>query len=168
MTRRGPALLALFARADDLRAAVDAVRARGLPCAVHSPVRDERLQAALEPAPSPVRFVTLAGFLAGAAAGLGLCAFTALRWRFVVSGKPVLAWVPFTVIAFELSILLGVLATFAGMLLLARLPRRRSAGTLPPSLTGDRFGLLVPGGADDALAAALRAAGAEDVRVVEG
>jgi molybdopterin-containing oxidoreductase family membrane subunit len=165
----GPALLAVFARADHLLAGLERVRARRLSFTVFSPTRDERIQEALALGPSPVRFFTLTGFVSGAAAGLALCAFTALRWKFIVSGKPVLAWVPFTVIAFELSILLGVLATLAGMLLVGRVPRLRLPDHYDPRFSGDRFGLLVrPGAEAEPVAAELRASGAEEVRAVDG
>lgn len=164
----GPAVLAVFARVEDLVGALSDVKARGLPFEIYSPVRDERLQHALGRPKSPVRFFTLAGFLTGAASGFGLCAFTSLRWGFIVSGKPVLSWVPFTVIAFELSILLGVLFTLAGMLYHGRVPRLTLPPWHDPQFSGDRFGLLVQPGSDRAtVEAALRGAGAEDVRVVE-
>jgi hypothetical protein len=55
-------------------------------------------------------------------AGFALCIYTVLRYPLIVGGKPVVSILPFVVIAFELTILLGSLATFAGFLLNARLP----------------------------------------------
>ncbi|MBI5015478.1 MAG: DUF3341 domain-containing protein [Deltaproteobacteria bacterium] len=174
MSRRSsglsPALLAIFARPQELEAALGAVQGRGLPFTVHSPVHGADLLGRLNLPPSPIRFVTLAGFFAGTASGLGLCAFTALRWGLIVSGKPVLSWVPFTVVAFELSILLGVLSTLGALLVLGRLPRFRLPGYYDPRFSSDRFGLLVLAGAGseaESLRAALHEAGAEEVRDVD-
>lgn len=166
-TSSAPRLLAVFARSAQLAAAVDHVRGRKLPFTVYSPVRGEELQERLDLPPSPVRFATLVGFFTGTASGYGLCAFTALRWGLVVSGKPILSWVPFTVIAFELSVLLGVLSTLGTLLVLNRLPRFRLPPWYDPRFSSDRFGLLVePGPAAAELRDVLRAAGAEEVREV--
>lgn len=166
---RDRSLLAVFTREADLVGALGVLRGRNLSCRVYSPARCEEALAVLGLPPSPIRFLTLAGFLSGTVTGFALCAFTALRWGLIVSGKPVLAWVPFVVVAFELSVLLGVLSTLAGMLLLGRLPGRRLPSHYDPRFSSDRFGLLVrPGPEAERVAAELRDAGAEDVRDVEG
>lgn len=73
--------------------------------------------------PSNLKFFTLAGALAGCLTGFVFTAWTVLDWPLITGGKPLLSWPAFVVIAFELTILLGGLASFTGLLTLARLPR---------------------------------------------
>ncbi len=71
--------------------------------------------------------------------------------------------------AFEGTILIGALANFAGLIVLARLGR----GSLPRAydrrFSQDRFGLLVEcdRGETDEVARRLRDASAEEIRVIE-
>lgn len=123
--------------------------------------------------PSPIRFFTLAGAIAGGAAGFGLSAYASTKWGMVVSAKPLVAIPPFLVVAFECAILFGALATALGVLLLAFLPSLFEHRGLPawfdPRLTADRWGLFVPCAAAEAAAIerALSASGAEATRRIE-
>src|SRR5713226_10765541 len=74
---------------------------------------------------SRVRLFTLIGALTGTASGFTLTIWSAMQWGLVTGGKPVASIPPFVVIAFELTILFGGLATALGMFLLGRLPRFR-------------------------------------------
>ncbi|MEJ5297722.1 MAG: DUF3341 domain-containing protein [Armatimonadota bacterium] len=87
-----------------------------------SPIPVPAAEQILREKPTFVRVFAIAGALMGMLAGFALCIYTVLRYPMIVSGKPVVAVLPFVVIAFELTILLGSLATFAGFLLNARLP----------------------------------------------
>ena len=71
---------------------------------------------------SPLRFFTLAGALTGLTSGFCLTIFTVLDWPIITGGKPLISLPPFIIIAFALTILLGSLASFAGFLILGRLP----------------------------------------------
>ena len=71
---------------------------------------------------SPLRFFTLAGALTGLSAGFALTIFTVFDWPLITGGKPLISLPPFIVIAFALTILLGSLASFAGFLILGRMP----------------------------------------------
>ncbi|HEY4717136.1 MAG TPA: quinol:electron acceptor oxidoreductase subunit ActD, partial [bacterium] len=48
--------------------------------------------------------------------------YTTLSWKINVGGKPVVSIPAFVIIAFELTILFGALATFFGFLLFSKLP----------------------------------------------
>ena len=72
--------------------------------------------------PSPLRYFTFTGALAGFGAGFGLTIFANLQWPIITGGKPIVALPPFMVIAFELTILLGAIASLLGFLHLTRLP----------------------------------------------
>jgi molybdopterin-containing oxidoreductase family membrane subunit len=163
------ACVGIFADGSRAAAAIGALRREGLvDLEVRAPVPHPAVEAALAGPASPVRRYTLAGGLLGCASGFALTSWTALQWGLIIGGKPVVALVPFVVIAFELTILFAALATLAGVLVHARLPRLRADAAHDPRFSGDRFGLLVRCGPDRLAAAegALRRAGAEEVRHV--
>lgn len=164
-----PGVVGIFADGGQAAHAVTTLRREGFEgFEVYGPVPHPAVEAALEAGVSPVRRYTLAGGVLGCASGFALTAWTALQWNLIVGGKPVVALVPFVVIAFELAVLFGALATLLGVLVHARLPRLRPEVGQDPRFSGDRFGLLVWCEADRAAAAeaALRLAGAEEVRRV--
>jgi hypothetical protein len=170
MARLYPAVLGIYGYLDDLMNAVRAVQRQRLEYTVYTPILQQEIQAEVAPKPSPVRFFTLAGGILGIVAGLSLALYTVLQWKFIVSGKPVVPWVPFVIIAFESCILFGVLATVAGLLITARLPRRGLPAHYDPRFSCDRFGILVrcPNGSPEAIVAMLQEAGAEEVHQVHG
>lgn len=73
--------------------------------------------------PSRLKFFTLVGGLTGCSTGFAFTTYTVFSWPLVTGGKPFISIPPFTVIAFELTILLGALFSFAGIMILARLPK---------------------------------------------
>ena len=73
-------------------------------------------------AQSSVRFFTATGALTGFATGFGFTIYTVLAWPIIVAGKHLVSLPPFMVIAYELTILFGCLASFAGFLFLSRMP----------------------------------------------
>lgn len=87
-----------------------------------SPIPVPAAETILREKPTFVRVFAILGALSGLLAGFALTIYTVMRYPMIVSGKPEISLLPFVVIAFELTILLGSLATFAGFLLNARLP----------------------------------------------
>jgi len=85
-----------------------------------------------------------------------------------VGGKPIVSLPPFVVIGFETTILLGALATVAGMLLNARLPRLGRSPGYDPRFSSDKIGIVAFGGPSqlDGAREVLRDAGAEEVKDV--
>lgn len=71
---------------------------------------------------SPLRFFTLAGALSGLSLGFAFTIFTVIDWPLITGGKPLISLPPFLIISFALTILLGSLASFAGFLILGRMP----------------------------------------------
>src|SRR3989304_5495193 len=67
----------------------------------------------------------------------------AMQWTRVPGGKPIASLPPFVVIAFELTILFGGIATLIGMVVLGRLPKFRPSPGFDPRFTRDRFGVAV-------------------------
>lgn len=108
-----------------------------------SPVKIEALDQVLRQPKSPVRFFTLAGALCGLAGGFWLAAGTASVNRLIVGGKPPVSLIPFCVVGFEGTILLGSLANLLGLVLFARLFRLDTPPFYDPRFSRDKFGLLV-------------------------
>lgn len=164
------ALMGIFSHLDDLSAVIESLKKRRSDFTVFTPARFRRIEAAVGQKPSSIRYFTLFGGIVGMISGLALAVFTVLEWKFIVSGRPILPWAPFVIVAFEFLILGGVLATFAGMLVSNRLPQRRLPDYYDPRFSNDRFGVLVrfDEGNHDMISNILRAAGAEEVHELEG
>ncbi len=130
----------------------------------------EEIKEALQERPSPVRYYTLFGGLFGLISGFSLAVYTVLQWKFIVSGKPIIPWIPFVIIGFEFLILFGVLISFAGMLIHSRLPRLRLPAYYDPRFSNDRFGLLIYAARAEGgkIADLLKEAGAEEIHDLEG
>ncbi|MEW6443111.1 MAG: DUF3341 domain-containing protein [bacterium] len=170
MAKQGPALIAVFAYLDDLLAALEALRKEGRRFTVLTPIPAREVQEAMNEKAGPVRLFTLFGGILGAASGIGLAVYTVLQWKLIMSGKPIIPWVPFVIVAFEFTILFGVGLTFVGMLLMTRLPRFRIPAYYDPRFSEDRFGLLVPyaGGTErDEITRLLQETGAEEIHETE-
>ena len=159
----------IFAHVDTTVRAIRDLRARGLnDFVVYSPVPVEEIEEEVErPRPlSRVRLFTLIGGLTGTCSGFALTIWSALQWNLVTGGKPIVSIPPFVIISFELTILLGGLATLLALLVLGRIPKCRPSPGYDPRFTVDRFGVAVtcPPDRADAAGEMLRAAGAEEVR----
>jgi len=93
---------------------------------------------------SNVRFFALVGAVSGTATGFAFTILTSLSWPLIVGGKPIVSIPPFIIIAFALTILFGALSTFAGFLLLSRLPSLR--GIRSGEEHGNAFVILIEDG----------------------
>jgi hypothetical protein len=93
---------------------------------------------------SKVRFFALVGAASGTVTGFAFTILTSLSWPLIVGGKPIVSLPPFLIIAFALTILFGALSTFAGFLLLSRLPSLR--GIRSGEEFGNAFVILVEDG----------------------
>ncbi len=169
MAATAETVLGVFAHVDTTVRALEELRAKGYhDLTVYTPVPVHEIEDVLErdrPV-SGVRLFTLIGGLTGTASGFILTIWSALQWGLVTGGKPIASIPPFVIIAFELTILFGGLATVIGMVLLARLPRLRPSPTYDPRFSNDRFGVAVHCSPDrgGSVREILRSAGAEEVR----
>jgi hypothetical protein len=114
------------------RAGVPARRLR-----VVTPYPVHGMEARLGLRPSPLRYFTLAGALTGLACGFAFPIATVLDWPLMTGGKPLISLPPFVIIAFELTILFGALASLLGFLHLTRLPQPRRV--LEPEVLSNAF-----------------------------
>jgi hypothetical protein len=110
---------------------------------VLSPHPIEEVDGILREPRSKVKYFTLFGALTGLFVGLAFTIYTVLSWPLMVGGKPIVSIPAFVIIAFELTILFGALATLTGFLLLARLPS--PGGIVKPREYGNRFAIVVEG-----------------------
>ena len=164
-------MMGIFSYPDDLLAALRAaVKAQLKIASVFSPVPHHEIDKELGAKPSPMRYATLFGGIAGIVSGVGLAIYAHLRYNLITSGKPIIAWIPFCVIAFEFCILIGFLTTLVAMLVANRMPRFKLPKYYDPRFSQDRFGLLLSCAEGERQQAAelLKDSGAEEVHEVIG
>ena len=164
-------VMGIFRYLDDVIAALSA--AKRLPCTVNtvfSPVPHHEIRQALGMKKSPVGYATLFGGIAGTIAGISLAVYAHLSFRLITSGKPILAWIPFCVVAFEFCILIGFLATIVTMLVANRMPRFNVPQHYDQRFSEDRYGILItcPAGKHEQVLALIKEAGAEEVHEFSG
>ena len=133
---------------------------------VYSPTPRHELDDVLKHGPSVVRVYTLIGALAGVTFGYWIPIWISDYWPIVVGGKPVASWVPYTIIGFELMVLIGSLSTVFGLFALARIPRLTMTVGYDPRFSHGDYGIWVVAAPDRAAEAAdlLRQYGAVEVR----
>src|SRR6266496_4149720 len=139
-------VLGVFEHVDTTVRALEELKAKGYhDLTVYTPVPVHEIEDVVErdrPV-SAVRLFTLVGALTGTASGFLLTIWSAMQWNLVTGGKPIASIPPFVVIAFELTILFGGLATVIGMVILGRLSKLRPSAAFDPRFTNDRFGVAV-------------------------
>jgi hypothetical protein len=161
-------LVASFAAETDLLAAVRTARERGFRVLdVFTPYAVHGLDEALAAPRSRLPWVTLAGGLAGLAAAVGLQVWAAVvDWPLDVGGKPASSGLAFLPISFELTILLGGLATAGAFFWRSGLGRRVEPRLAAPDITDDALVLVLAldrGEEETAIRELLRAAGAKEI-----
>ena len=137
-------VMGIFPEMEDLMSAAKTLQMGSFKIdTVFSPMAGHEFQETLGLKPSPVRYYTLVGGMLGVIAGLGLASYAHLEWKLITSGKPVIAWLPFFIIAFEGCILGGVLATMLGMVIHSQLFHFRLSQLYHLRFSQDRFGIFV-------------------------
>ncbi|MDQ6828402.1 MAG: DUF3341 domain-containing protein [Gemmatimonadota bacterium] len=154
----------------ELDAAVDAVESlkkqRVGNITVYTPTPRHELEHVLAPGPSVVRRFTLFGGIVGATFGYWIAVWASDYWPLVVGGKPIASWVPYTIFGFEVMVLIGSLATVAGLFIKARIPRITHTVGYEPRFSDGDYGLWIecPPDAQRSVTQTLEQFGAVEVR----
>lgn len=159
-------LLAAYQHVDAATAAIRALKEMGYrDFTVFTPAPNHEISKAVGHKVSPVRLWTLFGGLTGCLAGFAMTLWMSYDYSIIVGGKPIGSVIPYVVIAFELTILIGALSTLAGMLFHTWQTRRGAPHD--PRFSDDRVGIFVPCPVERrrAVEELLRSAGAEEVRL---
>lgn len=132
---------------------------------VFTPVPNHEIAAAVGHKVSPVRLWTLIGGLTGCATGFAMTLWMSYDYPTVVGGKPLGSVIPYVVIAFELTILFGALATIIGLIFNAWRAHRPTPWD--GRFSDDQIGIFVPCPVERrrAVEELLRGAGATEVKV---
>ena len=160
-------VIGAFAELDSTVHAIEDLRKQNFnDISVFSPVPRHELEEAIAAPPSKVRRFTLIGGLMGLTFGYWVPIWISDYWPIVVGGKAVASWIPYTIIGFELMVLIGSLSTVFGMMALARIPRLTMTVGYDPRFSHGDFGVWVSAGPDRAGAAKalLEKHGAVEVR----
>jgi molybdopterin-containing oxidoreductase family membrane subunit len=109
---------------------------------VNMPLPSHKIMAALKVKKSMVGWFTLGGGIFGFLGGFALAIYTAIQWELIVSGKPIVAIIPFIVVGFEATILCAVFGNILGLLTQSRLPNYKLLQHHDPRCSGEHFGVL--------------------------
>lgn len=160
-------IVGVFSYVDTTQDAIERLKAKGVKDVdLHMPTYIHELAEAIDDTPSPVRWVTLLGGLTGFVCAILMTGWMSLDWPVRPSMKPVLSWAAYTVIMFELTVLLGGLFNLGALFGFARLPKLNPGPGFDPRFTDDKFGLVVgtAGATAEEIETLLNEAGAEEVR----
>jgi len=133
---------------------------------VYTPTPRHEFEDALGHPTSPVRRFTLIGGLLGVSFGYWIAIWSSEYWPLVTGGKAIASWIPYTIIGFEVMVLVGALSTVFGMFYVSRIPRLTMTVGYDPRFSHGDYGVWVECPPDRIQAAEdlLRRNGAVEVR----
>ena len=160
-------VLGAFLELDTTVAAIGDLKKKRLgEVTVYSPTIRHELYHAINAPVSVVRRFTLVGGLLGVSFGYWIAIWTSNYWPLVTGGKAIASWIPYTIIGFEMMVLVGALSTVAGMFINSRIPRLSTTTGYDVRFSAGHFGIFIACDADVApeAEALLREHGAVEVR----
>ena len=110
---------------------------------VYTPTPRHELEEAMGSPSSPVRRFTLVGGLLGVTFGYWIAVWTGNYWPLVVGGKAIASWIPYTIIGFEMMVMIGALSTVFGMFYINRIPRLTMTVGYDPRFSHGDYGVFV-------------------------
>jgi Alternative complex III, ActD subunit len=140
---------ASFAYLDEAAAVVHRLRSDGKDYSVLSPCPRHELYDAMGKPQSRLPWITLVFGALGIFFGYGFPSWTALDWVLPVSQKPIVGIPAFTIIGFELMVLLGGVSTALSIVVLGHMELFRHRMPSSTAFKGynrfsnDRFGIVV-------------------------
>lgn len=136
-------IMGLFKDEDQVVAAINELKQSSYKfIRVNIPFPSHKIMDALKLKKSMVGWFTLGGGIFGFLGGFALAIYTATQWDLIVSGKPIVAIVPFVVVGFEATILCAVFGNILGLLTQGRLPSFKGLKYYDPRCSGEHFGIL--------------------------
>jgi hypothetical protein len=139
-----PDVLGIFDAPGDVAEAVKRLRGRGYTeLETYAPAPFTEVDDAAIEKPSRVRWFTLIGGLTGVVTGYAMTIWMANDWKIMLGGKPFASIPPYTIIAFELTILFGGLMTLLGLLVVGRLPSTTIDPAYSARFSAEEFGVRV-------------------------
>ncbi len=163
-------ILGKFSFLDDVEKTVDELLRRGyMPKDIHliSPFPVENVMEKLEGVDSPVKFSVFTGGVLGFLTAIALVLITSLVYILPVGGKPVVAWIPYIIVMFELTVLFGSIFNLLGLLFFSKMPDPFFfLGWRPflPSFADDKFGIAVYTDKTEEVSKIFKENGVEEIR----
>ncbi len=137
-------LVGIFELPAQAAAAVKQLRGRGFTdLETYAPAPFPEVEDAVDPKPSRVRLLTLIGGLVGVVSGYAMTIWMANNWQIMIGGKPFTSIPPFTIIAFELTILFAGVLTVLGLFIFGGLPKFKLDPAYSPRFSAEDFGVAV-------------------------
>lgn len=115
--------------------------ARIRPYGAYGPVNLKEIEDLMPKRGSPVRIWATLGAIFGMVSFWYMCVASSLLYSIVVGGKPPVSNVPFVIVSYEGTILLGSLAAFIAVLVIARLKPHIPPSDYLPGFSGSEFGI---------------------------
>ena len=139
-----PTLTGIYDLPHQAASVVTKLRGRGYTdIETYAPAPFTEVDDAVDPKPSRVRLLTLIGGLTGVVTGYALTIWMSNDWQIMLGGKPFASIPPYTIIAFELTILFGGLLTVLGLFIFGGLPSIKTDPEYNARFSGDEFGVVV-------------------------
>jgi hypothetical protein len=163
-------LVGIFELPAQVVAAVEQLRGRGYTdLETYAPAPFPEVEDAVDPKPSRVRLMTLIGGLVGVVAGYAMTIWMANNWQIMIGGKPFTSIPPYTIIAFELTILFGGVLTVLGLFIFGGMPKFKIDSAYSKRFSAEEFGVVVRCREQDVaeIDALLRENDATEVNLVE-
>ena len=137
-------VVATFRELDAAVHAVEELKKKNLgDVTVYTPTPRHEFEDAIKAPISKVRVIALTGGLLGVTFGYWIAIWTSTYWPLVVGGKAFASWIPYTIIGFEVMVLVGALSTVFGMFYLARIPRLTLTVGYDPRFSHGSYGVWV-------------------------
>ncbi len=163
-------LVGIFELPSQAAAAVKRLRGRGYAdIETYAPAPFPELDDAVHPKPSRVRLMTLIGGLVGVVTRYAVTIGMAKDRQIMLGGKPFSSIPPYTIIAFELTILFSGVLTVLGLFIFGKLPKFKIDPAYSPRFSAEDFGVVVRCREQDVaeIDALLRESDATEVTLVE-
>ncbi len=139
-----PRMLAVYDRPDHIVEAVTQLKGRGYDkLETYCPAPFPEVDDAVIEKPSAVRLLTLIGGLTGMVTGYAVTVWMANDWQIMLGGKAFSSIPPYTIIAFEMTILFGGVLTVLGLFGFGRVYPRKLDDVYSARFSGEEFGLVV-------------------------